>query len=100
MPVRLGPEPLGRDIIFQLAQHIVESVLGNVPPYLLVPLVIFSPVQPRRELDPLFERELFDRRFDFRETHIFRLSPDRRPSNVGHRRGVAAGVLTRRTIPT
>lgn len=78
MPVRLGLEPPSRDIVFHFTQHIVEPALRDVPLHLLV---ILPSVQPRRELGPLFERELFDSNLNLRETHNRTLSLDGRSSS-------------------
>ena len=58
--MRLIPAPAGSGIVFHFAQNIVELPGCYVALHLLIPLIIFPTMQPRREFGALFERELLD----------------------------------------
>ena len=52
------------DVLFHFAQNIIELAARNITLHLLIPLVIFPTVQPRREFRAFFKREMFDGSFN------------------------------------
>src|SRR5437016_2704655 len=57
------------DVFLYFVQNAVELAAPDVTLHLLVPIVVFPAVQPRREFGALLERELLNGCLDFRETH-------------------------------
>src|SRR5437867_6133400 len=58
------------DVLVHFAQNGVEFASGDVALHLLIPFVIFPTVQPRRELNALFERKLPNGFFYLIDAHV------------------------------
>lgn len=77
--------PTRFDIRFHFMQNVIQLPACDVALHLLVPLIVFPPVQPGGQLSALLERQLHNGILDFRETHSanptidHRFSQDARP---------------------
>jgi hypothetical protein len=60
----------GPDVLFDFVQDVIELATPDVALHLLIPFVVVSTVQPRRQLGALFERKLFYGSLDFRKAHV------------------------------